>query len=127
MNDLILSRTEDAPEVNLNASTGELRISGRAYSNDIIAVFNKINAWVDEYLLQPNDTTTLILQIDYSNSVCSRLVFDLLVKCKSVVDKGKALKVKWYHIEGDDDSIDNANLVSKLINFPIENIETDNL
>lgn len=125
MNDLIIEATEDTPEVNLNASTGVLRITGRAFSNDIAGLFKKINDWLDQYILNPVPETTLMLQIDYSNSVSNRLVYDLVVKCKGVLDKGKNLKIKWYHYEDSDDSIYYANLVAKLINFPIENIETD--
>ncbi len=125
MNDLVISASEDTPEVNLSVTTGVLRITGRAFSNDIANLFKKINDWLDEYIQNPADVTTLMLQIDYSNSVSNRLVYDLVVKCKMVVDKGKDLKVKWYHYEDSDDSIYYANLVAKLINYPIENIETD--
>lgn len=125
MDDLIISAQEDSPEVNFNAGNGVLRITGRAYSNDMVNLFKKLNEWLDLYLTQPNQTTTLMLQIDYSNSVTSRLVYDFIVKCKNVLNQGKELTIKWYHYGGDEDGIDYANLVSKLINYPIENIEID--
>lgn len=125
MDDLLISAQEDSPEVNFNASTGILRITGRAYSNDMVNLFKKLNEWLDGYLAKPNQTTTLMLQIDYSNSVTSRLVYDFIVKCKNVLNQGKELNIKWYHYGGDEDGIDYANLVSKLINYPIENIELD--
>lgn len=125
MDDLLIPAQEDSPEINFNAKDGVLRITGRAYSNDMVNLFKKLNIWLDEYLANPSQQTTLMLQIDYSNSVCSRLVYDFIVKCKNVLNQGKQLNIKWYHYGGDEDGIDYANLVSKLINYPIENIEID--
>ncbi len=75
MDDILIQQTEDTPEINFSAKTGLLKFSGRAYSNEINAIFVRLNAWLDEYLKNPNDSTTITLQLDYSNTVFNRLVF----------------------------------------------------
>jgi SiaC family regulatory phosphoprotein len=125
MDDILIQQTEDTPEINFSAKTGLLKFAGRAYSNEINAIFVKLNAWLDEYLKNPNDSTTITLQLDYSNTVFNRLVFEFIKKSKAIIDLGKNLHIKWYHYKDDEDSIDSCALLSKVINMKIETIELD--
>ena len=69
MNELLIEKTKETPEINFNPSTGVLKISGRAYSNDIYQLFKPLNAWLNKYLAKPKDITTIELRIEYCNSI----------------------------------------------------------
>lgn len=125
MKALIIEKTEITPAVDFNAETGELKIEGRAYSNDINRFYADLNTWVDEYLKTPKPTTTIILQLDYYNSGFYKLLFILIVKCKKLVKENKQLVIKWRHHKDDEDSMEDANEISSIIDFPIEIIEFD--
>ena len=125
MNDLILERTNETPEINFNASSGTLKIIGRAYSNDIRLFYKKLSFWLEEYLKSPQETTTIELQLDYYNSIFIKLLFYFFEKSKDVQQKNKKLVIKWYHQEGDDESADDAIRISKIINYPIERVEIE--
>lgn len=125
MNDLVIERTNETPEINFSASSGLLQIKGRAYSNDIGVFYKKMSAWLEEYLKSPNETTTIELQLEYYNSVFIKLLFYFIEKSKDVQLLKKNLVIKWYHYNGDDESADDAARISKIINFPIERIELD--
>lgn len=125
MNDLILERTPETPEINFNSSTGTMKILGRAYSNDISTFYKTMAAWLEEYLKNPQETTTIELQLDYYNSVFIKLLYYFIEQSKSVLQKNKKLIVKWRHQDGDDESVDDAIRISKIINFPIETVALD--
>jgi hypothetical protein len=125
MNDLIIERTSETPEINFGASAGVLKISGRAYSNDITLFYKKLSIWLEEYLIDPQDTTTLEIQLDYYNSIFIKLLFYFFEKSKTLIPRNKKLIIKWYHQKGDEESIDDVIRISKIINFPIERVEFD--
>ena len=123
MNDLIIERTQETPEINFNSKSGVLKISGRAYSNDINMFYKKLNIWLEEYLKHPSDITTLELQLDYYNSIFIKLLYYFFEKSKIVIQKDRKLIIKWHHQKDDEDSIDDAIRISKIINLPIEKVE----
>lgn len=123
MDALFIEKTKETPEIDFNASTGVLKISGRAYSNDIYQLFKPLNAWLDKYLARPKDITTIELKIEYCNSIFNKLLIIFFENCKSVIEKEKKLHIIWYYEKGDRESVDEANHISRLIGLPIEKIE----
>ena len=123
MDALIIEKTKDTPEINFNPATGVLKITGRAYSNDIYQLFKPLNAWLDIYLSKPKETTTIEFKIEYCSSIFNKLLIIFLENCKSVIQKDKKLIIIWKYEKGDKESYDEANHISKLIGIPIEKIE----
>lgn len=120
---LIIEKTKETPEINFNASTGVLKISGRAYSNDIYQLFKPLNAWLNQYLAKPKDNTTIELRIEYCNSIFNKLIVIFFENCKAVLQKDKKLEIVWFYEKNDRESVDEANHISKLIGMPIEKRE----
>jgi hypothetical protein len=125
MTNLIIEETPETPEINFDAAIGVLKISGRAYSNDISIFYKQLDSWLEEYLIAPNDITAIDLHLDYYNSIFHKLLFNFLKKCKAITETGKKVVINWYYHEGDEDSIDAAIHYSKTLDYPIEKIETD--
>lgn len=125
MDDLIIEKTNETPAINFNSTSGVLKISGRAYSNDISTFYKNLSNWLEEYLKMPQDITTIELQLDYYNSIFIKLLFYFFEKSKIVFQKNKKLIIKWHHQKGDEESIDDAIRISKIINLPIERVEFD--
>ena len=123
MRNLIIEKTDITPAVDFNATTGELKLSGKAYSNDINRFYSDLNLWLDEYLKNPQETTTIILQLEYYNSGFYKLLFILIVKCKKVLQQDKNLVIKWRYQKDDEDSSEDASEIASIIDFPIEIIE----
>jgi hypothetical protein len=124
MDNLIIKETPETPEVNFSSESGILKISGRAYSSDISMFYKGLNEWLDEYLKQPKDTT-VELHLDYYNSVFHKLLFNFLKKCIIAIQGDSKLNITWYYNEGDEDSIDAAIHYSKMLEYPINNVEAE--
>ncbi|MBC7863194.1 MAG: DUF1987 family protein [Bacteroidia bacterium] len=123
MDELIMVETTESPGIHFNPVTGVLKISGRAIANDINVLYKPLDAWLDEYLQQPQEITTIELRLDYVNSMFNKLLFVFLEKSKSVTAKKKKLVIKWFHLPEDEDSVEDANRISKIINVQIDKIE----
>ena len=123
MNELYIEKTKETPEIDFNHKTGILKISGRAYSNDIYQLFKPLNSWLDEYMTNPRETTTIELKIEYCNTIFNKLLLIFLESCQLVTQKEKKLTIRWYYEKADKESLDDANHMSRLIKFPIESIE----
>ena len=120
METLKIEPTQGTPEITFNSDSGLLRISGRANANNITTFYKNLEVWLDEYLQNPAELTTVELELDYINSVFSKLLFIFLGKCKTVLKKNKKLIVRWYHFDDDEDSIQDSKRYSIIINFPFE-------
>jgi len=125
MNNLIIERSVETPEINFNSQTGVLKVSGRAYSGDITQYYKRMSAWLEEYLKEPQQTTVIELQLDYYNSVFIKLLFYFFERSKDVLQSNKKLVIKWFHQKDDEESIEDALRISKIISFPIEIVELD--
>ncbi len=123
MDVLLIEKTKETPEINFNHTTGVLRLTGRAYSNDIYQLFKPLNAWLDLYLAKPKDITTIELRIEYCNSIFNKLLIIFLESCKSVIQKNKKLDIVWFYEKNDRESVDEANHIAKLIGMQIEKRE----
>ncbi len=125
MNNLIIERSVETPEINFNSQTGVLKVAGRAYSGDITQYYKQMSAWLEEYLKEPQQTTVIELQLDYYNSVFIKLLFYFFERSKDVLQSNKKLVIKWFHQKDDEESIEDALRISKIISFPIEIVELD--
>lgn len=91
MNELYIEKTKETPEIDFNHKTGILKISGRAYSNDIYQLFKPLNSWLDEYMTNPRETTTIELKIEYCNTIFNKLLLIFLESCQLVIQKEKKI------------------------------------
>lgn len=123
MTELFIEKTKETPEIDFNPKTGVLKISGRAYSNDIYQLFKPLNSWLDAYINNPRELTTIELKIEYCNTIFNKLLLIFLESCQAVLKKEKKLIIRWYYEKSDRDSLDEANHMSRLIKFPFETIE----
>ena len=124
MNELIIEKTNETPEINFNPISGVLRMKGRAYSNDIYQLFKPLNTWLDEYLSKPKEITTIDINIEYCNSIFDKLLLIFFENCKAVLQKDKKLVIIWHYEKDDKESADEAtNHISQLIGLPIEKKE----
>ena len=56
-NELNISSSEFSPEVDFNAGSGILSISGRSMPEDVGSFFEPIIEWIDEYIENARDQT----------------------------------------------------------------------
>jgi len=108
------------PEVNFDAETGQLLISGKVYPADAIEFFSSLIEWSKEYITNPAGKTELICEIEYLNSASQKQLVELLLVFKSLYDEKKNFVVRWKYEEGDDDILSVGELVEHELEIPFE-------
>ncbi|HEY0031231.1 MAG TPA: DUF1987 domain-containing protein [Bacteroidia bacterium] len=103
MEPLIIVGTEKTPEIRFTSQTGKLYIGGRSYSSDAFDFYKPITAWINEYILNPNETTIVEINVDYFHSVSVKYLTSIIKKVAHLQEEGKSVKVIWFHQADDDE------------------------
>ena len=118
--------TNKTPEVLLNPD-GIIKIKGRAIDESRTKFSEQVMVWIDAYLLNPAESTEVVIALEYLNSFNSIILASVLKKLSQVNQQSKRLVIKWY-IEGDDDDLlERGKYISSTFNIPIEFIMTDQI
>jgi hypothetical protein len=71
MKELIIEQTPTTPQIDLNQFTGDLLFYGRSIPENATKLYESVLNWVAEYILEPNQTTNLRLDLEYFNTASS--------------------------------------------------------
>lgn len=87
------------------------------------ASFRKIEEWVDKYISDPADNTTVDVYLEYLNTANLVHYNNLLRKLVSINSGEKKMTINWYTEEGDEDMIEKGEYLSEMLNIQF-NFET---
>ena len=118
--------TNKTPEVLLNPE-GIIKISGRAIDESRTKFSDQIMIWIDSYLLNPAESTEVIIALEYLNSFNSIILASAHKKLSQVKQQSKKLVIIWYIEEDDDDLLERGEYISATLNISIEFIRTDHI
>jgi len=121
---LHIKPTDTTPEVILD-SKGIIKIQGRGMVLNETKVPEQIMSWLDNYLLNPAETTDVIIEFEYLNSFSTTILASVLRIISQVVILNKKLDIYWYYEEDDDDILERGEYISETLNLPIEFIMRD--
>ncbi len=78
MENLSIEQTKYTPQIDLDATKGEINIYGKSYPENTFEFYEPVLTWIDEYFTKhAKDQTIISLEIIYFNSSSSKLFFDL--------------------------------------------------
>lgn len=97
MNPLLIEETEDTPSVHLDKDKKIYSIVGKSLPEDPAGFYEPIHLWFDNYLKNPNDSTDVVLELDYFNSASSKQIVELLMKLEPLATVKKVLIVWRFH------------------------------
>ena len=123
MNNLLIQSTKKTPEVSFNVD-GRLKISGRSIPEDPTQFYDQLFEWMYFYCQEPNDITTLDIELEYFNSGSSKAILHILRALVDISKKGKRLSINWYYEEGDDDLMERGEYYESILDFKFNFFET---
>ena len=123
MEEYLLKKTFNTPEVLFKPAEGYLKIEGRSIPEDPGEFYDNIINLLKEYYLNPLEITRVDIRLEYINSGSSKFMLELLRIVKINYDKGKDCIVNWYY-EEDDESIQELGLhYQATIKLPLKLID----
>ena len=124
MNPIYIDATDEAPNVKLDAINGIFEISGRSVITNVIAFYNPILNWLDEYLKSPNEKTCFKFKMDYFNTASSKCILDIILKIE-VISKISDVTIRWHYQSNDDDMMEAGKEYADIVDVNIVLVEND--
>lgn len=122
MEPLVLTATDDTPEIILNKSDSVFEINGRSLPEDIIQFYSPVFAWLEKYVADPNEETILKVKVDYFNSASQRALNEIFTILSRIPVKGKMVNVEWHFNEDDDEMKEAGQEFEEITNLPFRYI-----
>lgn len=94
MENITIEPTKKSLEV--ECSPGYFKLSGNSILSDPRKFFQPIVEWVEEYVQEPEDLTTIDLKLEYVDTASVQSVFDIMRMFKPLQDKDKEVVVNFY-------------------------------
>jgi len=104
MERLYLEGNERLPRVILDKQSEIFEISGISNDKDINRYYEPVFNWIDRYIKEPLQKTTVNFNIKYYSPESSFLLFKIMQKLQYLRDYGNEVSGKW-HYDEDDESI----------------------
>ena len=119
--------TDDTPKVILepNEDNPIFEISGRSLPEDVVAFYEPILEWLDEFAQEPLEKTVFDFKLEYFNTASSKLLLDVLLKLEDMYDDGNDVLVRWHFPEDDEDMEEAGEEYADIVEVPFEQVSYD--
>ena len=114
--------SDDTPKVILDADNNTFEISGRSLPEDVVAFYDPILEWLDEYAQSPLDKTVFNFKLEYFNTASSKLLLDVLLKLEDMYSAGHDVLVKWHYPDDDEDMEEAGEEYADIVEVPFEQV-----
>ena len=116
MDTLMLTGTDETPEILLDKKNGIFEISGRSLPEDAVEFYRPVLEWIEQYKKEPNAKTECVFKLEYTNTASSKLIQDILF----AFEKIQGAKVVWCHREDDEDMDEMGHEYAEIVDLPFE-------
>ncbi|MFC2096408.1 DUF1987 domain-containing protein [Bacteroidota bacterium] len=123
MESISIEGTPKTPTVNFDASTGIIEIKGRSIPENSIEFYRPLVEWLEEYSKEPQDLTTVNIQLEYFNTSSSKCILDVFKKLEAIKKARNEVIINWYYEEDDEDMLEAGEDYESIIRIPFKMIE----
>ena len=95
-----------SPEVDFDAETGVLRMTGSSFPENAAEFFEPIYEWLNTYISDVGKSLQINLELDYLNTSSTKCVMDVLEILEGYQKQGGPVEVNWYYPEDDEDMLE---------------------
>jgi len=114
--------TDDTPSVILDKENNKFEFAGRSMPEDVVAFFQPVLDWLDEYASDPNPKTVFDFKMNYFNTASSKIIMDILLKLEEMKDDGNDVACNWYYPEADEDMKEAGEEYAEIAEIPFNHI-----
>lgn len=120
MEKLMITGTEDTPNIVLDPENGVYEISGRSLPEDVVSFYQPVLNWLNEFEASPIPDIDFVFKLDYFNTASSKLILDILLKLDDIFTAGNGINIKWHYMELDTDLEEAGEEYSELVEIPFD-------
>lgn len=106
------------PDIIFDQKSGNLSIRGKSIPLNTHSFLADVISWLELYSKNPQDTTSLEIDLKYMNGSSVRSLLAILYRMKAISDSGKYVKVQWNVPSDADDIIDLSEEILSNLDIP---------
>ena len=95
--------TPKTPSIEFDQSQGLLEIKGRSNPENTLDFYRPLVAWVDEYVQNPADRTTVNVHLEHFNTSSSKSILEVFKALDPIMQSDKEVVVNWFYEDDDED------------------------
>jgi len=123
MEPLIINKTEDTPQVELDINKGTFVITGRSLPENAIEFYKPVFTWVEESMQSVSGKNIAVeIRLEYFNTASSKQIAKLFLQLENFIEKNTII-IKWFYEKEDNDMLVSGNQYAKFLNLKFEFIE----
>ncbi|MAJ06047.1 MAG: hypothetical protein CL827_04200 [Crocinitomicaceae bacterium] len=116
--------TNETPLVSFNSEKGVLLIDGNCISETPENFFNELSTWISNYSNQPNETTTLTINLRGINISSSKFLLNIIYQLEALHKQNFKVNIRWVYKNGEDGNYELGKDYNEMVSIPFEFIET---
>ncbi|WP_026999628.1 DUF1987 domain-containing protein [Eisenibacter elegans] len=107
------------PEINFNADTGVLEISGESYHEYTLEFFQPVFDWLKNYMEASGRKIVLNFKMTYFNTSSSRRFLEIMTMLEEYHNSKKGeVVINWYYEENDLDMLESGEEYAEDVKVP---------
>jgi hypothetical protein len=118
MEELAIMGTPKTPAVRSDSNQGLLEITGRSNPENTVEVFKPIVNWVEEYIQNPGEKTTINIQLEHFNTSSSKSLIGILKRLEALKKAGRDIVINWYYDADDEDILEAGENFESVVEIP---------
>jgi len=122
MKKLKIHNTAKTPLINFDYDIGLIEIKGRSLIENTAMFYERPLAWINEYVKDPKDITTVNIALDYYNTSSQLWLFQIFHILSDLFALKKNIILNWYY--QDEDMCEAGADFSKLLDIPVNLVES---
>ncbi|MBK8497989.1 MAG: DUF1987 domain-containing protein [Flavobacteriales bacterium] len=124
---LHIDRTETSPQIDMDLDNGLLEFIGRSLPHNSEQFYSRVYRWLEEYLEEPRDRTTVNMRLDYLDTSSSKHLYNIFHKLDAVNERGQQVKVNWHYETGDEEMAETGKDYQSLFKLDFNFVEVEEL
>jgi hypothetical protein len=120
MENFYLEETPKTPKILFDFEGGKLIIHGRSIPENSVEFYKPLYEYLDLYRENAKPITYVEIMLEYFNTSSSKCLIEVFKRLERLSKADKAVRVKWYYEEDDEDMKESGEDFKEIINIPIE-------
>lgn len=120
MEDLIIPKTKQTPQIEFNTAENYLRIIGESYPENAMEVFQPLIDHLELFFGQDKRHLQVELRVEYQNTSSSKMMYEVINRLSNYHEAGHNVKLAWYYPDGDLDLLENCEMFLEEVSFPYD-------
>jgi len=123
MEPIIIEGTPKTPTIHFDSKEGVFEIKGRSIPENSVEFYKPLNEWLDSYMQNPLDKTSVNIRLEYFNTSSSKCILDVFKRLEAIHRAKHDVEINWYYEEDDEDMLEAGEDYDSIIKVPFKMIE----